>query len=112
MEQESQREKTKRCVYAYIYGSGPGVLAETLFISVSESKDILSKFLKQYPGIQRLREDIVIRLVRQGYITSLSQRRRYFPEQRGERVQRAAFNFLLQGNTSQSIFVCLFTYGN
>ncbi|EGD72002.1 hypothetical protein PTSG_00018 [Salpingoeca rosetta] len=95
-----QRDQVKRCLYAFIYGSGALHLSKVLEVSVHEAKKLLQAFRRRHPRIQHLRDQVLIRLKETGFVSCLSRRRRYFKDSANDHSQRAAFNFLLQGSAA------------
>lgn len=51
-ESASEREKTKRIVYAVMYGAGPQKLAEYLQVSIAEANSIIDNFVGEQKNIQ------------------------------------------------------------
>lgn len=47
-ESAAEREKTKRIVYAVMYGAGPQKLAEYLQVSITEANSIIDNFVGRY----------------------------------------------------------------
>nr|XP_053657087.1 DNA polymerase nu-like [Cherax quadricarinatus] len=99
----SERERTKRIVYAVMYGAGREKLSEVLHISLHEAKDIISSFTKHFPGIPGYMRYVVDLCKAQGFLTTIFNRRRFFPGIMSQdsaiqaQAERQAVNFIIQG---------------
>jgi len=115
---EPQRERTKVCCYAIVYGSGVGNLAESLEVSKEQAAEIMRSFREEFPGIFAWIEQQKERLKHDGYIETIAGRRRYFPgivgdkgdEEPGERkaeteraIERRAINAIVQGSAADVV---------
>nr|XP_045602645.1 DNA polymerase nu-like [Procambarus clarkii] len=102
----SERERTKRVVYAVIYGAGRDKLAEVLHLSPLEAKDIISSFMKHFPGIPGYMRCVVDLCKAQGFLTTIFNRRRFFPGITSQdsaiqaQAERQAVNFVIQGSAA------------
>ncbi|GBP36331.1 DNA polymerase nu [Eumeta japonica] len=99
-----ERERTKRIVYAGLYGAGVRSLAEMLGATYDHTLQFLTSFNRSFPSLPRFGEDTVRRCVAAGGTLSLpSGRRRCLPAIVGSdpaqraHAQRQAINFLVQG---------------
>lgn len=76
---DGMRHNTKQLCYGMIYGMGVKTLAETLSVTEPEAKEFLETFMEAYPGIRRWLTKVVDEARTDGYVTTLMQRRRFFP---------------------------------
>jgi DNA polymerase-1 len=76
--QKSQRSAAKAINFGLAYGMGPGGLAPRLGVTLDEAKDLISRYFKAYPGIQRWLDKAGRDAVRLGYsVTPLGRKRFY-----------------------------------
>ncbi|XP_071546622.1 DNA polymerase nu-like isoform X2 [Panulirus ornatus] len=100
----SERERTKRVVYAVIYGAGQEKLAEVLQISPPEAMDIITSFIRHFPSIPSYMRSVVDLCRAQGFLTTIFSRRRFFPRITSHdpgvqaHTERQAVNFVIQGS--------------
>ncbi|XP_050716052.1 uncharacterized protein LOC126998427 isoform X2 [Eriocheir sinensis] len=100
------RERTKRVVYAVMYGAGKEKLSEVLHISLSEARDIISSFMKRFPSIPAYMKSVVELCRQQGFLTTIFRRRRSFPGITSKdptvqsQAERQAVNFIIQGSAA------------
>jgi len=103
---EDDRDKTKRVVYALMYGAGKNRLSEILSVSVAQAAAIISSFYVKFSSLKSFNQKIIAMAEKNGYLTSLLGRRRYFPNISSTNMgmkcqaQRQAFNFLIQGSAA------------
>lgn len=105
----TQRNQTKQLCYGIIYGMGNKALAETMKVDEEVSAKLAAEFHLTYPGIKDYTERIVQKTREQGFIETVTCRRRYLPaiksENSGERSQaeRQALNTCIQGSASDLV---------
>ncbi|XP_064400581.1 DNA polymerase nu-like isoform X2 [Halichondria panicea] len=96
------RERTKRVVYAVVYGVGKERLAEILNVEPSYAKDLTSSFLSKFPGVRNFIHKTIEECRSKGYLVSICGRRRWFPSINSDNHQlrlhteRQAVNFVVQ----------------
>lgn len=106
---EVQRNQTKQICYGIIYGMGNKTLSETLKVDENESAKLAAEFHSAYPGLKQYGDKIVQKTREQGFIETVTCRRRYFPaiksENSSERSQaeRQALNTCIQGSASDLV---------
>ena len=84
------RDQAKTFIYAFLYGAGPEKIGSIVGGGAKEGKKLISKFLKDTPALQKLR-DKVARVSSQGAVPGLDGRKIWV------RSEHAALNSLLQG---------------
>lgn len=105
----TQRNQTKQLCYGIIYGMGNKSLAETMKVDEETSAKLTEEFRATYPGIKQYSEKVVQKARDQGFIETVTCRRRYLPalksENSGERHQaeRQALNTCIQGSASDLV---------
>ncbi|MFN3428497.1 MAG: DNA polymerase I [Candidatus Sericytochromatia bacterium] len=107
------RRKAKTTNFGIIYGQSEFGLARTLNIPRKEAKEFIDKFNEQYAGVRHYLIGTLAAAKRQGYVETLSGRRRYIPEvtssngtlrQFGERM---AINAPIQGTAADIIKIAM-----
>ena len=76
--QKPQRSAAKAINFGLAYGMGPGGLAPRLGVSLDEAKNLISKYFKAYPGIQRWLDKAAKDAVRLGYSVTPIGRKRFY----------------------------------
>ena len=84
------RDQAKTFIYAFLYGAGPGKIGTVVGGSWAEGEELIAKFLKNMPSLNRLRKTVAD-AARSGKITGLDGRKLHI------RHEHAALNTLLQG---------------
>ncbi|MBW1850265.1 MAG: DNA polymerase I [Deltaproteobacteria bacterium] len=103
------RRVAKAVNFGIIYGMGHKKLSDELAIEPKKAKDYIDIYYKRYQGVARYREEMIETARKQGYVTTLFNRRRYLPDiQHGNRVIRAeaermAVNTPIQGTAADLI---------
>ena len=69
------RSKAKTFIYAYIYGGGNKKLGEILNVSYDEAKRIRETFEKKLPALKTLKDAVVSKYRRTGFINGLDKRK-------------------------------------
>ncbi len=104
-----KRRMAKAINFGIIYGMGPQKLSEELNIDIKLAKAYLEAYYERYPGVLRYRKETVEKARRDGYVTTLFNRRRYLPnigsENKGlmSEAERAAINTPIQGTAADLI---------
>lgn len=103
------RRVGKTLNFAILYGQGPYSTAGQLGISMAKAKEHIERYFEVYTGVRQFL-DTTLRLAReQGYVSTLTGRRRYIPEilssnfsVRGA-AERMAANMPIQGTAADII---------
>lgn len=104
-----QRRAAKAVNFGLVYGQTDFGLAQSLGIARAEAARYIEAYFKRYPGVKEYMERIVVQAKRDGYVSTLYQRRRYLPEinsrnfQRRSFAQRMAINTPIQGTAADII---------
>jgi DNA polymerase I len=105
----NHRRIAKAINFGIIYGMGYRKLSDELGIDEKTAKNYIDSYYNRYTGVMRYREDMINKAVRDGYVTTLFNRRRYIPEIRSENVrvraeaERIAVNTPIQGTAADLI---------
>ena len=84
------RDQAKTFIYAFLYGAGPAKIGKIVGGSSRAGRELIGKFLKNMPALQRLRSAIQ-EAAQSGTIKGLDGRKLHI------RSEHAALNTLLQG---------------
>lgn len=107
--EDDMRRRAKTINFSVIYGKTDYGLSRDLSISVSEAHEYIEAYFRQYPRVREFSQQVLENARREGYVTTLSGRKRWFPElhvrDRNVRAnaERAAFNAPLQGTAADII---------
>lgn len=107
------RDRAKTTNFAIIYGIGPYSLAARLGIPVAEGKQFIDAYFERFPGVRRYLDEQIERAREQGYVETLTGRRRYIPEIHSRNFnvrsfgERAATNAPIQGSSADLIKIAM-----
>lgn len=87
-----QRSSAKAVNFGIVYGISDYGLSRNLGISRKQAQEYIDSYFARYPKIKEYMERIVEIAKKQGYVTTLMNRRRYLPE-----LQSRNFNIRSQG---------------
>ncbi|MCS7204734.1 MAG: DNA polymerase I [Leptospiraceae bacterium] len=103
------RSKAKTLNFSIIYGATPYGVSQNLGIEPEEAKELIEKFHKSFPGVQRYMNKVIEFAEKFGYVETLLGRRRYIPnitsqnKKLKEAAQRIAINTPIQGTSADII---------
>jgi len=103
------RRMAKTVNFGIIYGMSPYGLSKELGISRSQAAAFIERYFLRYPGVKRYMEETVKRAKREGYVTTILERRRFIPEINSpvkhirEFAERTAINTPIQGSAADII---------
>ncbi len=103
------RRRAKTVNFAVLYGQSDFGLSRELSIPVSEARAFITRYFERFPGIHGYVDDTLGQARAQGYVCTLTGRRRYFPDilssNRNARAmaERAAVNSPIQGTAADII---------
>lgn len=103
------RRQAKAVNFGIVYGQSDFGLSEQLQISRKEAKDFIDKYHASYPNISSYMNDVIEGCQRDGYVTTLLNRRREIPEIHDKNYmvrefgKRAAMNAPIQGTAADLI---------
>ena len=109
------RRKSKAVNFGIAYGQGVYGLAESLFISRSEAKEIIDNYFKKFKKIKDYIETVKEELPKKNYVKTLYGRKRFFQLEDLKRhrlrsaIERAAINAPLQGTASDLVKKAMIT---
>lgn len=103
------RRTAKMVNFGIIYGISAFGLSQRLGIPRNEAAAIIEAYFREYPTIKRFMETTVQEARENGYVATLSGRRRYFPDLNSgnqslrANAERAAINSPIQGTAADMI---------
>jgi len=103
------RRIAKAINFGIIYGMGARRLADELGMDLATAKDYIKTYCEQYPGVDRYAADIKEKARKEGFVTTLLNRRRYLPQIHHKQprfraeAERMAVNTPIQGTAADLI---------
>ncbi|CBZ50752.1 hypothetical protein NCLIV_012190 [Neospora caninum Liverpool] len=107
------RDKVKVTCLALIYGSGTCTIARQMNISLAAASAFRSKFLFVFPDVSHFIRSIVAKGREDGFVTTLTGRRRYIPEAKSNSShvralgERLSVNSCIQGSASDIMKIAM-----
>jgi DNA polymerase-1 len=110
---KEMRDRAKTVNFAVIYGIGPFALGGKLGMTTAEAKEFIDEYFQRFPGVRRYLDEQVEKARAQGYVETLTGRRRYIPEVNARNFnvrsfgERAATNAPIQGSSADLIKIAM-----
>jgi DNA polymerase-1 len=107
------RRRIKAMSYGLAYGLSAFGLAAQLRITRDEAKEQMDAYFERFGGVRDYLRDVVAQASRDGYTSTILDRRRYLPDltsdnrQRREMAERMALNAPIQGSAADIIKVAM-----
>ncbi len=107
------RRIAKTVNFGVIYGISPFGLSETLNIDRKEAEKYIKEYFERHPGVQEYIKNVLRDAEEQGYVTTLSGRRRPLPDFRNrnknvrQQNERLAINSPIQGTAADIIKIAM-----
>lgn len=108
-----QRAVGKTVNFATIYGQTSYGLSQQLGISQSEAAEYIDNYFRKYPRVASYRDEVLDRSRKEGMVTTILGRRRFFPDINSpngmlrQLAERMAFNTVFQGSAADIIKVAM-----
>lgn len=105
----AMRSNAKAVNFGIVYGISDFSLAKDLKIPRKEAKSYIDTYFERYPNVKKYMEDIVKKAEKDGYVTTIMNRRRFIPEIKGPNKimkalgERLAMNAPIQGSAADII---------
>lgn len=105
----AMRSSAKAVNFGIVYGISDFSLAKDLKIPRKEAKSYIDTYFERYPNVKKYMEDIVKKAEKDGYVTTIMNRRRFIPEIKGPNKimkalgERLAMNAPIQGSAADII---------
>lgn len=97
------RLQAKAVNFGIIYGMSEFRLSKDIGMSISEARDFINKYFETYPEVKTYMDEVVETCKKQGYVSTLLNRKRYIPTINDknfmvrQQAQRYAMNTPIQG---------------
>jgi len=104
-----QRRMAKTINFGVIYGMSAFRLANELNISRTEAQNFITAYFNTYSGVRKFIEETIKKTESQGYVTTISGRRRYIPtinsrnKTEKSAAERIAVNTPIQGSAADIV---------
>lgn len=105
----NMRRSAKAVNFGIVYGISDFGLSQNLGITRKEAAQFIEQYFNVFKGVRAYMDDIVARAKREGYVTTLLDRRRYLPEIKASNfnlrsfAERTAMNTPIQGTAADII---------
>ncbi|HKI95065.1 MAG TPA: DNA polymerase I [Gemmatimonadales bacterium] len=103
------RARAKTINFGTIYGQGPFSLSKQLGITQDEAKAFIDTYFERFAGVRAFLDQTIARAREQGYVETISGRRRYIPDINDKNfntrsfAERVAMNSPMQGSAADLI---------
>ncbi len=103
------RNQAKTINFGVLYGMGAVSLANQLGIARKAAQDFIDQYFRRFPRIKEYIDETTTQAERDGFVTTLFNRRRYFPDIKSpdrmvrQQALRAAVNTTIQGTAADLI---------
>jgi DNA polymerase I len=105
----NMRRSAKAVNFGIVYGISDFGLSQNLNITRKEAAKFIEQYFEVFKGVRKYMDDIVMQARRDGYVTTLLERRRYLPEIKASNfnlrsfAERTAMNTPIQGTAADII---------
>lgn len=105
----NMRRQAKAVNFGIVYGISDFGLSQNLGISRNDAGQFIKQYKEVFKGVRRFMEDIVVQARRDGYVSTLLERRRFLPEINASNfnlrsfAERTAMNSPIQGTAADII---------
>ncbi|NUM43041.1 MAG: DNA polymerase I, partial [Leptospiraceae bacterium] len=107
------RDHGKIVNFSVIYGVTSFGLSRNLKVSRKEASLFIEKYFEEFPGVKKYMQEICALCEKQGYVETITGRRRYLPDihsskkQEVEAAKRIAINSPIQGTSADMIKIAM-----
>ncbi len=109
----NMRRQAKAVNFGIVYGISDYGLSQNIGISRKQAHDFIETYFEEYPGVKKYMDDIVQTAKDQGYVETISHRRRYLPDINARNfaqrsfAERTAMNTPIQGSAADIIKIAM-----
>lgn len=109
----NMRRQAKAVNFGIVYGISDYGLSQNIHVTRKQAHEFIQSYFKEFPGVKKYIEDIVKIAHKQGYVETLTHRRRYLPEihsknfSRRSFAERTAMNTPIQGSAADIIKIAM-----
>ena len=106
---KEMRGQAKTINFGILYGMGSVSLADQLGIPRKAAQEFIDNYFRRFPRIKEYIDETIAQAEKDGYVTTLFNRRRYFPDIKSpdrmarQQALRAAVNTTIQGTAADLI---------
>ena len=106
---DDMRAAVKAVTYAQLYGAGPKSVAQSSGLPEADVRRVIESFQRSYPRVSSYFADVYRDCRKNGYVQTLSGRRRFLPEirstdpKKAAAAKRKATNSTVQGSAADLI---------
>lgn len=110
---EQQRRNAKAVNFGIVYGISDFALAGDLKIPRKTAKNYIESYFEKYSGVKTYMDGIIETAKKQGYVSTIMNRRRYIPELKSQKYtersfgERVALNTPVQGSAADIIKIAM-----
>lgn len=107
------RRQAKATNFGIVYGISDYGLSQNLGISRPQAKQFIDTYFREYPGVKKYTEEIVAKAKADGYVETITHRRRYLPDINSKNFNRRSFaartamNTPIQGSAADIIKIAM-----
>ncbi|GFZ31682.1 DNA polymerase [Clostridium zeae] len=112
------RSRAKAVNFGIVYGISDFSLSQDLHITKKEAKEYMDIYFERYPKIREFMDNIIIEAGKDGYVTTILNRRRFIPEITASNKivkslgERLAMNAPIQGSAADIIKMAMVSVYN
>lgn len=107
------RSQAKAVNFGIIYGMSEFRLSKDIGMSISEARNFINKYFETYPEVKTYMDEVVETCKKQGYVSTLLNRKRYIPTINDknfmvrQQAQRYAMNTPIQGTGADILKIAM-----
>lgn len=107
------RRQAKAVNFGIVYGISDYGLSQNIGITRKQAKQFIDTYFEQYPGVKNYIDTVVKQAKKQGYVETLTHRRRYLPDINSSNfnqrsfAERTAMNTPIQGSAADIIKIAM-----
>ena len=107
------RSKAKAVNFGIVYGISEFSLAGDIKVTRARAKEYINNYFETYSGIKEYLDDVVVKAKKDGYVTTMFNRRRYIPELSAQNHnirsfgERVAMNTPIQGTAADVLKIAM-----
>ena len=105
----NMRRQAKAVNFGIVYGISDFGLAQNIHVTRKQAHEFIQAYFAEFPGVEKYIHDIVASAREQGYVETLTHRRRYLPDIHAKSfnlrsfAERTAMNTPIQGSAADII---------
>ena len=109
----NMRRQAKAVNFGIVYGISDYGLSQNIHVSRKQAHEFIQNYFQEFPGVKDYIENIVQTARKQGYVETITHRRRYLPEihsknfSRRSFAERTAMNTPIQGSAADIIKIAM-----